>query len=114
MLWAWLRRPAVVLPLALAVAIIYYVAPDVDQEFRFITPGALLVVLVWVGASLAFSYYVSSFTDYNVTYGSIGAIIILLLYFFISSAVLLFGAEINATIEHSSPEGKDADGKTLH
>ena len=114
MLWAWLRWPVAVLLLALAVAIIYYVAPDVGQKFKFITPGALLAVLVWVGASLGFNYYVRTFADYNATYGSIGAIIILLLYFFLSSAVLLFGAEINATIEHDSPEGKDPGEKTLH
>ncbi|HYD63267.1 MAG TPA: YihY/virulence factor BrkB family protein [Noviherbaspirillum sp.] len=114
LLWAWLRWPAAFLILTLAVAIIYYVAPDVDREFRFITPGAMLAVAVWVGASLGFNLYVRNFADYNATYGSIGAIIILLLYFFISSAVLLFGAEINATIEHDSPEGKDRREKTLH
>jgi membrane protein len=114
LLWAWLRWPAAFLILTLAVAIIYFVAPDVDQEFRFITPGAMLAVAVWVGASLGFNLYVRNFADYNATYGSIGAIIILLLYFFISSAVLLFGAEINATIEHDSPEGKDRGEKTLH
>ncbi|WP_420473818.1 YihY/virulence factor BrkB family protein [Noviherbaspirillum sp. ST9] len=102
-LWAWLRWPAALFILTLAVAIIYYVAPNVKQKFRFISPGALLAVAVWVAASLGFKLYVVNFADYNATYGSIGAIIILLLYFFISSAVLLFGAEINATIEKQSP-----------
>lgn len=113
-LWAWLRWPAAVLILTLAVAIIYHVAPDVEQDFRFITPGALLAVLVWVAASLAFKLYVQNFADYNATYGSIGAIIILLLYFFLSSAVLLFGAEINAAVERHSPEGKAPGEKRLH
>lgn len=113
-LWAWLRWPAAFLLLTLAVAIIYYVAPDVEQKFRFISPGALLAVAVWVAASLGFKFYVTNFANYNATYGSIGAIIILLFYFFISSAVLLFGAEINATVEHASPEGKDPGEKTLH
>lgn len=98
-LWAWLRWPAALLILTLAVAIIYYVAPDVKQKFRLISPGAILAIAVWVAASLGFKLYVTNFADYNATYGSIGAIIVLLLYFFISSAVLLFGAEINATIE---------------
>ncbi|HYC41614.1 MAG TPA: YihY/virulence factor BrkB family protein [Noviherbaspirillum sp.] len=98
-LWAWLRWPVALLILTLAVAIIYYVAPNVKQKFRFISPGALLAVGVWVAASLGFKLYVTSFADYNATYGSIGAIIVLLLYFFLSSAVLLFGAEINASIE---------------
>lgn len=113
-LWAWLRWPVAVFILCLAVAIIYYVAPNVEQKFKFITPGAVLAVLVWIASSLAFGFYISNFADYNATYGSIGAIIILLLYFFISSAVLLFGAEVNATIEHYSPEGKSPGEKTLH
>jgi membrane protein len=112
-LWAWLRLPAAVLLLMLAVAVIYYVAPDVEQEFRFITPGAVLAVLVWIGASLGFNYYVRSFADYSATYGSIGAIVVLLLYFFISSSVLLFGAEVNAVIEHHSVEGKDPGEKRI-
>jgi membrane protein len=113
-LWAWLRWPVALFLLTLAVAVIYYVAPDVEQEFRFITPGATLAVIVWIVMSLAFNYYVSNFGNYSATYGSIGAIIVLLLYFFISAAVLLFGAELNAVIEHHSPEGKAPGEKTLH
>ncbi|MEN3293041.1 MAG: rane protein [Burkholderiales bacterium] len=113
-LWAWLRLPVALLLLTLAVAVIYYVAPDVEQEFRFITPGAVLSVLVWVAGTIAFDYYVRSFANYNATYGSVGAIIVLLSYFYISAAVLLFGAEINAVIEHTSPEGKEPGEKTIH
>ncbi|MEN3294172.1 MAG: rane protein [Burkholderiales bacterium] len=113
-LWAWLRWPVALLLLTLAVAVIYYVGPDVEQEFRFITPGAVLSVLVWVAGTIAFDYYVRSFANYNATYGSVGAIIVLLTYFYISAAVLLFGAEINAVIEHTSPEGKEPGEKTIH
>lgn len=105
-LWRWLRLPVAVVLLMLAVALIYYFAPNVDQRFRFITPGTVLAVIVWVAASLGFSYYVSNFANYSATYGSIGAIIVLLLYFFLSSLVLLFGAEVNAVIEHHAPQGK--------
>jgi membrane protein len=113
-LWAWLRWPVALFLLTLAVAVIYYVGPDVEQEFRFITPGAVLSVLVWVAGTIAFDYYVRSFANYNATYGSVGAIIVLLTYFYISAAVLLFGAEINAVIEHTSPEGKEPGEKTIH
>jgi len=112
--WTWLRWPAAFLILTLAVAVIYYVAPNVEQKFRFITPGALLAVIVWLLASLGFKLYVSNFADYNAMYGSIGAVIVLLFYLFISSAVLLFGAEINATIEHHSPEGKNPSQKEMN
>lgn len=112
-LWAWARWPVTVVLLMLAVAVIYYVAPDVEQDFRFITPGSVLAVLIWILASLAFGFYVQNFNNYNATYGSIGAVIVLLLYFFISASVLLFGAELNAVIEHASTEGKDEGDKRL-
>lgn len=111
--WAIVRWPIVVLLLILAAAVVYYVAPDVEQEFRFITPGAAFAVIIWILASLGFDFYVRSFSNYNATYGSIGTIIVLLLYFFLTSAVMLFGAEMNAVIEHHSPGGKDPGEKEL-
>lgn len=100
MIWAWLRFPVVVVVLMLVAALVYYVVPNVDQPFRFITPGAMIAVLIWILASIGFSVYVNNFSTYNATYGSLGGIVILLLYFFISAAVLLLGAEINAEIYH--------------
>ncbi len=111
-LWSWLRIPVAVLLLVAILALIYYLFPNVDQPFRFITPGAILAVIVWLGASLGFSFYVRNFADYSATYGSIGAIIVLLLYFFISAAVLLLGAEVNAQIYYRFAEGQDEDEKT--
>ena len=104
--WTIARWPVIVVLMMIAVALIYYVMPDVKQEFRFITPGSVLAVTVWIVASLGFAFYVKTFADYNAMYGSIGAIIVLLLYFYISAAVLLLGAEMNAVIEHMSSENK--------
>jgi len=112
-IWAWLRWPVAIFLLCLAVAVVYYVAPDAEQDFRFITPGATLAVFVWIIASLGFKYYVGNFADYNATYGSIGTIVVLLLFFFISSAIMLFGAELNAVIEHNAPEGKKPGEKEM-
>ncbi|MFP5426269.1 MAG: YihY/virulence factor BrkB family protein [Gammaproteobacteria bacterium] len=109
--WTILRWPAIIVLMMVAVALIYYVMPDVKQKFRFITPGSVLAVVVWIIASLGFGYYVKTFADYNAMYGSIGAIIVLLLYFYISAAVLLLGAEMNAVIEHMSAEGKNPGEK---
>lgn len=109
--WTILRWPAIIILMMVAVALIYYVMPDVKQKFRFITPGSVLAVVVWIIASLGFGYYVKTFADYNAMYGSIGAIIVLLLYFYISAAVLLLGAEMNAVIEHMSAEGKNPGEK---
>jgi membrane protein len=114
-MWTWwLRWPVVLLLLTMAVAVVYAVAPDVEQRFRFITPGAFLAVIVWIAASLAFNYYVRNFADYNAMYGSVGTMIVLFLYFFISSTVLLFGAEINAVAEHHAPAGKNPGEKKAH
>jgi membrane protein len=98
--WSWLRWPVIVLLLMMTAALVYYYVPNIDQQFRLITPGAVLAVLVWIVASLGFSFYVSNFANYDATYGSIGGIIVMMLYFFISSNVLLAGAELNAEIYH--------------
>ncbi len=94
------------------VALDYYIFPNTDQPFRVITPGAVLAVIVWVSASFGFSYYVSNFANYSATYGSLGAVIVLLLYIFISAAVLLFGAEVNAEIYQQFGDGDDSGEKT--
>jgi membrane protein len=112
-LWNWVRWPLVVLLMMLAVALLYYFTPDVEQDFRFITPGSVLAVVVWIAASLGFGFYAQNFADYNATYGSVGAVIALLLYFYISAAVLLFGAELNAVIEHQAAGGKNPGQKEI-
>jgi membrane protein len=97
--WTWLRWPLALAFLASAVAIVYYAAPNVQHRFRFITAGSMLSVVVWVAGSAGLRFYVADIALYNRTYGGVGAIIFLMLYFYASSAVLLFGAEINAVLE---------------
>ena len=111
--WRWLRWPVIVVLLLLVVALLYHVTPDVEQRFRFVSPGSLLAVAAWIGASLGFSAYVRNFADYSVFYGGLGAVIMLLLYFYISAMVLLLGAEANGVIEHAAQEGKASGAKTL-
>ncbi len=103
-LWTWLRWPAALLLTSLAIAFIYYVAPNVAHRFRLISPGSVLAVVVWLAASIGFGYYVQNFSNYSVMYGSIGAVIVLLLYLYISAAALLYGAEVNAVIERQASE----------
>jgi membrane protein len=106
-LWTWLRWPVLVLLLIVVTALIYHVAPNIDQPFALISPGAVVAVVIWVIASLGFSLYVSNFSNYSATYGSLGGIIVLLLYFYISSAVLLLGAEVNAELRRMETEAPD-------
>lgn len=103
-LWTWLRYPVAILLMILAVALIYYFLPNVDQPFKLVSPGSVIAVVVWVLATLGFSFYLSNFGNYNATYGSLAGVIILLLYFSISSSILLFGAEVNAVIFKAHPE----------
>jgi membrane protein len=112
-IWTWLRWPLIVLMLMLLVALIYYFAPATEQRFRFVTPGAVLAVAGWIGASLGFGIYVQNFGNYDAIYGSIGAMIILMLYLYISSMVMLFGAHVNAVYEHARDDGKDPGDVTL-
>lgn len=107
-LWTWLRWPVLALLLMIAAALVYYATPNIDQKFVLITPGAVVAVVVWVIASVGFSIYASTFTDYSATYGSIGGIIALLFFFYISSAVLMLGGEINAAIRRQELAKPDA------
>jgi membrane protein len=97
--WTWLRWPAAIVLLSLSAALIYYSAPAAQPKFPLVTPGAVVSVLLWIVASIVFNYYALNFADYGAMYGSIGSVVALMFYFFISSAVLLFGAEVNAVIE---------------
>jgi membrane protein len=96
--WNVVQWPVALSLMVFTVALLYYFAPDAGQPFRWITPGGLIGVLLWVLASVIFRFYVSNFGSYDATYGSIGAVIVLLLYLYISSLTILFGAELNATL----------------
>jgi membrane protein len=104
LVWDIARWPAALFFMVFTVALLYYFAPDANQPFRWITPGGLIGVLLWVLASVAFNFYVSNFGSYNKTYGSIGAVIVLLLYLYISSLTILFGATLNAILVRMKEE----------
>ena len=111
--WNLLRWPVIVGLIVLAMALVYYVAPDVEQRWQWITPGSLVAVIGWLLASLGFSFYVNNFGSYNATYGSIGAVIVLLTWMYVSGFFVLVGGEINAEIEHAASSGKDPGEKQL-
>lgn len=111
--WNIVRWPVILFLVTLGSAMIYYFTPDVEQDWKWITPGSVFAVALWILASLGFSYYVNNFGEYDATYGSIGAIIVLLTWMYVSGLVILVGGEINAIIEHSSEHGKDPGEKTI-
>ncbi len=105
--FAVFRWIMILLFLMLAFSVIYYFGPDVEQKFKFITPGSVIGLIILILASLGFRLYVSRFSDYSATYGSLGAVIVLLLWLYITGLVILIGSEVNALIEHYSSEGKE-------
>src|SRR5918995_1429728 len=111
--WTWkiLQWPVIFALVSGAIALVYYFAPDVDQDWVWLTPGSVLATTLWLLASLGFKYYVANWGAYTETYGLIGAVMILLLWFYISGLVILLGAEMNAEIEHASPYGKESGEK---
>jgi membrane protein len=111
-LWNILRWPVSAGLLMVALALVYYFAPDVEQQWKWITPGAVCAVLATLLVSLGFSLYVSHFGSYNKTYGSLGAVIVFLTWLYLTGLCLLVGGEINAEIEHAAPEGKAPGRKT--
>lgn len=111
--WTWkiLQWPLVFTLVSLGIALIYFFAPDADQDWIWLTPGSVAATSLWLLASLGFKYYVANWGSYTETYGLIGAVMILLLWFYISGLVILLGAKMNAEIERASPHGKDEGEK---
>lgn len=112
--WAWniLQWPVIVGLMLLVVDAVYYVCPDIEQDWRWVTPGSVFAVTMWVIVSLGFKAYVDNFGDYNKVYGSIAGVIVLMLWLYWSGMVLLLGGEINAEIEKMATERRKMRGET--
>jgi membrane protein len=105
--WTWkiLQWPVVFTLVSGGIAIVYYFAPDAEQDWVWLTPGSIAATTMWLIASLGFKYYVASVNSYE-SYGLIGGVMVLMLWFYLSGLVILLGAEMNAEIEHASEYGK--------
>ena len=110
-LWVAALVPVTLFLLSLALAVIYYFTPDVEHDWKWISPGAVIAIPLLIAMSLGFSFYINNFGSYDKTYGSIGAVIVLLLWLYLSGLIILSGAVINSVIEHSSEEGKEPGEK---
>ena len=110
--WKVLQWPIVLAFVLLAFALIYYFAPDSrDQDWKWITPGAVVGVALWLLVSFAFKAYLSFFNSYSATYGSLGAVIILMLWFYFTGVAILVGGEINSEIENEMAKQGAPDAK---
>jgi membrane protein len=114
--WRVVQWPIALFFVVLSFALLYYWSPDTEQQWMWITPGSVVGVLTWIGASLLFRVYLHFFNSYSKTYGSLGAVIVLLLWLYISGMAILLGGEINSEIENAAakrghPEAKEAGEK---
>lgn len=107
--WSWwvLQWPVVFALVVTAIGLVYCFAPDVEQDWIWITPGSVAATALWLLVSLGLKTYYTLVPNANATYGTIGGVMVLMLWFYCSSLALLAGAELNAEIEHASPYGKD-------
>ena len=98
--WDIAKWPVIALIFMLMLALLFYAAPNVKHpKFRWISPGAIVAVLLWVVASGLFAFYVANFGSYDKTYGTLGGVIIFLTWLWISNIAVLLGAELNAEVE---------------
>ena len=102
----------VVVMVLLSFALTFFVAPDADQSWEWITPGSLFGSLLFLGSTLLFRIYVHNFANYDKTYGPLGGVMVLLFWFWISSLILLGAAQVNKIIEEASPLGKNYGQRT--
>jgi membrane protein len=110
--WAIAKWPVLLLVVSFMFALLYYASPNVKHPgFRWITPGGIIAVLVWIVASALFALYVANFGSYNKTYGALAGVAIFLLWLWISNIAILLGAELNAELERGRriEAGQDAD-----
>ena len=107
--WTWwvLQWPVVFVLIATAIGLVYYFAPDAEQDWVWITPGSVLATVLWIVVSLGLKIYYQLAPQATASYGAIGGVMVLMLWFYCSGLALLMGAELNAEIEHASPYGKD-------
>ena len=113
-LWWVAQWPVLVLALLAAFAVVLSLGPDVEvRHWSFLTPGAIVAVLVWLLASGLFAVYVSLFSSYNKAWGSLAAVIIMLTWLWLSALALLLGAEVNVVAgrEQDSRGAEPAEAK---
>ena len=114
--WRYAKWPAMVALVLVVFGILYYATPNAQvRGVGWVTPGAVLALVVWIGASLLFALYVSSFSSYDKTYGTLGGVVVFLVWLWITNMAILLGAELNAELEraHELREGTSGAEREL-
>jgi membrane protein len=105
--WNIAKWPILAVLFITMIALLYYASPNAKlRGFRWVTPGSIVAIVVWVAASAAFAVYVANFGSYDKTYGTLGGVIVLLVWFWITNIAILFGHQLNAEIERREELGE--------
>src|SRR5215211_1177360 len=101
-IWDIAKIPLILLAVSFVIAFLYWAAPNVKQPgFRFISPGGVVALVIFIVASVLFALYVANFASYNKTYGSLGGVVVFLIWLWLTNVAILFGAEFNAELQRS-------------
>ncbi len=101
--WEIAKWPVIAVAFVVMISLLYYTSPNVRQRgFKWVTPGSVFALVVWIVASVAFALYVANFGSYNKTYGSLASVIVVLIWFWITNLAILFGHQLNAERERSA------------
>lgn len=99
-IWDIAKWPVMLVFVTVILAILYYAGPNVRQPgFRWVTPGGIVAVILWIVVSALFAFYVANFSSYNKTYGALASVIVFLVWLWLTNTAILFGAELNAELE---------------
>jgi membrane protein len=99
-LWNVLKWPVMVAVFVLILSVLYYTSPDAElREFRWVTPGSVVALVIWAIASAGFALYVANFGSYDKTYGTLAGLIVLIVWLWITNLAILFGQVLNAQLE---------------
>jgi membrane protein len=110
----WIRYSVAISGIVLATSYMYSLGPNPRRPWRRVLPGALIATLLWSLATIGFAWYVRNIADYNVLYGSVGAVIALLVWMYLLSVIALFGCEYNAAAERRLNLRNPADDRMTY
>jgi membrane protein len=99
--WQFGKWPIMLLLVVVILHVLYFVSPNAQVRKKWVSPGALLTLIVWIVASVGFAFYVANFGSYNKTYGTMGGVVVFLLWLWITNIAVLLGVEFNAEIERT-------------
>ncbi len=108
-LLAFVRTIVLVFMILLSISLLYNYGPMKSRHWRFLSPGSILATILVILSSLAFSFYVSNFAQYNKLYGSIGTLLVIMLWIYVNAIGLIIGFELNASIAQAKSQQKQLE-----